>query len=74
MKCFLDFLIEQGFNVEDIAAKPRILCASQKTVEQRLDQLRKLGLNEINLNVLCRSKKDFNKYVESIESVSDESK
>ncbi|XP_053600152.1 transcription termination factor, mitochondrial [Plodia interpunctella] len=68
VKHFLDFLIDKGFSVEDIAAKPRVLTSSRKTVERRLEQLRNLGLNEINLNVLCRSKKDFQKYVESIES------
>lgn len=64
----------EGFEVEDIAMKPRVLSASQKTVKQRLDKLRGLGLNDINLNVLCRSKKDFQKYCESIETISKESK
>lgn len=68
VKTFLDFLIEEGFDVQDIANKPRVLTASQKTVEQRLNRLRKLGLSEINLNVLCRSRKDFQKYFDSIES------
>lgn len=74
VKHFLDFLITEGFDVEDIANKPRVLSASQKTVKQRLDKLRELGLSQINLNVLCRSKKDFKKYCESIESMSKESK
>ncbi|XP_026737792.1 transcription termination factor, mitochondrial [Trichoplusia ni] len=73
VKHFLDFLLMEGFEVEDIAMKPRVLSASQKTVKQRLDKLRGLGLNEINLNVLCRSKKDFQKYCESIETISKES-
>ncbi|KAF9812042.1 hypothetical protein SFRURICE_021399 [Spodoptera frugiperda] len=60
------------FNVEEIATKPRVLSASQKTVKKRLDTLRNLGLKEINLNVLCRSKKDFKKYCESIESLSEQ--
>lgn len=72
VKHFLDFLITEGFDVEEIANKPRVLSASQKTVKQRLDRLRELGLNQINLNVLCRSKKDFKKYCESIESLSKE--
>ncbi|KAJ8726257.1 hypothetical protein PYW07_000955 [Mythimna separata] len=66
VKNFLDFLLTEGFDVEDIASKPRVLSASQKTVKQRLDKLRELGLSQINLNVLCRSKKDFKKYCESI--------
>ncbi|XP_072936436.1 transcription termination factor, mitochondrial [Epargyreus clarus] len=69
-KKFLDFLTDEGFDIEDIAKKPRVLCASQKTVMMRLEKLRKLGLKDINLNVLCRSRKDFKKYCESIESVS----
>lgn len=69
VKQFLDFLIKEGFEVQDIANKPRVLTASQKTVEQRLNKLRKIGLSEINLNVLCRSRKDFKKYCDSIGSV-----
>ncbi|CAD0196252.1 unnamed protein product [Chrysodeixis includens] len=72
VKHFLDFLLTEGFEVDDIAMKPRVLSASQKTVKQRLDKLRALGLNDINLNVLCRSKKDFQKYCESIETISKE--
>ncbi|XP_022820662.1 transcription termination factor, mitochondrial isoform X1 [Spodoptera litura] len=72
VKHFLDFLESEGFDVEEIANKPRVLSASQKTVKKRLDTLRNLGLKEINLNVLCRSKKDFKKYCESIESLTDQ--
>ncbi|CAH0726611.1 unnamed protein product, partial [Brenthis ino] len=71
-KNFLDFLISEGFEVEDIANKLRIFSASQNTVKQRLEKLRKLGISKINLNVLCRSRKDFQKYCESIESISKE--
>ncbi|KAM3959033.1 mitochondrial transcription termination factor [Aphomia sociella] len=68
VKHFLDFLEKEGFQLEDIATKPRILSASPKTVAKRLMQLRCLGINQINLNVLCRSKKDFKKYYDSIAS------
>lgn len=64
----MDFLINEGFQVEDIANKLRVLSASQKTVEERIEKLRKLGLNPINLNVLCKSKKGFKKYYDSIQS------
>ncbi|XP_028177468.1 transcription termination factor, mitochondrial [Ostrinia furnacalis] len=69
VKHFLDFLISEGFTVEDVASKPRILAASQKTIKKRIDTLRELGVQEININLLCRSKKHFNKFCESIESV-----
>lgn len=59
MKHFLDFLIDEGFDIVQIANKPRILASSQKTVKKRLEQLRQLGVTDINLNLLCRSKKDF---------------
>ncbi|KAL0894663.1 hypothetical protein ABMA27_013215 [Loxostege sticticalis] len=72
VKHFLDFLISEGFTVEDVANKPRILAASQKTIKQRIDKLRQLGVEDINLNILCRSKKHFNKFCESIESISKE--
>ncbi|XP_034834823.1 transcription termination factor, mitochondrial isoform X2 [Maniola hyperantus] len=72
VKKFLDFLLEQGFSLEEITTKARILTASQNTVKQRLEKLRALGLREINLNVLCRSRKDFQKYCESIESITKE--
>ncbi|CAH2104792.1 unnamed protein product [Euphydryas editha] len=71
-KNFLDFLIKEGFTVEEIVDKPRIFAASQKTVKLRLEKLRNLGLCEINLNILCRSRKDFQKYYESMESISKE--
>ncbi|CAB3231176.1 unnamed protein product [Arctia plantaginis] len=69
VKKFLDFLINEGFPVEDIANKPRVLSASQKTVEERIEKLRKLGISQINLNVLCRSKKGFKRYCDSIQSI-----
>lgn len=71
-KKFIDFLISEGFEVEEIINKSRIFSASQNTVKQRLERLRKLGLKSINLNVLCRSRKDFQKYCESIETISKE--
>ncbi|XP_063376117.1 transcription termination factor, mitochondrial isoform X1 [Cydia fagiglandana] len=74
VKHFLDFLISEGFQPEDIANKPRVLAASPDTVKQRLEKLRKLGLTEINLNVLCKSRKDFKKYYESIEALHMENK
>lgn len=72
VKSFLDFLLEQGFSLEEIITKVRILAASQNTVKQRLEKLRSLGLRQINLNVLCRSRKDFQKYCESIEAINKE--
>ncbi|XP_023954721.2 transcription termination factor, mitochondrial [Bicyclus anynana] len=69
VKNFLDFLLEQGFSLEDITNKARILASSQNTVKQRLEKLRALGLCKINLNVLCRSRKGFQKYCESIENI-----
>ncbi|XP_026757458.2 transcription termination factor, mitochondrial [Galleria mellonella] len=69
VKHFLDFLEKEGFELEDIASKPRILSASPKTVEKRLTQLRELGMKQINLNILCRSKKDYKKYFESMASI-----
>ncbi|XP_063617762.1 transcription termination factor, mitochondrial [Cydia splendana] len=74
VKHFLDFLISEGFQPEDIANKPRVLAASPDTVKLRLEKLRKLGLTEINLNVLCKSRKDFKKYYESIEALHMENK
>ncbi|CAG9099695.1 unnamed protein product [Plutella xylostella] len=68
LKSFLDFLIEEGFPVHEIADKPRVLTASQTTVKQRLEKLRKMGLQYINLNILCRSRKDFKKYCDIFES------
>ncbi|XP_022128069.2 transcription termination factor, mitochondrial isoform X2 [Pieris rapae] len=74
VKKFLDFLFEEGFTIEDILCKPRVLCASQKTVKERLEILRGLGLKDINLNVLCRSRKDFRKYYESLLTVTKDEK
>lgn len=74
VKSFLDFLLDEGFNTDDIVKKPRVLCASQETVKQRIEKLRQLGITYINLNVLCRSKKGFKKYCDSITSIIKESK
>ncbi|CAG4968193.1 unnamed protein product [Colias eurytheme] len=72
VKNFFDFLFSEGFTTEDIISKPRVLAASQKTVQERLEKLRSLGLKEINLNILCRSRKGFKKYYESLQSASRE--
>ncbi|CAH2066508.1 unnamed protein product, partial [Iphiclides podalirius] len=40
LKSFLDFLISEGFALEDISKKPRVLNASQKTIKQRLERLK----------------------------------
>lgn len=69
IKKFLDFLMNEGFSEEDIASKPRVLASSQKTIKYRLDQLRSLGFNDVNLNSLCRSKKNFQKYYRSLEVI-----
>lgn len=66
VKHFIDFLSKEGFIIEQIAAKPRILASSQKTVKKRLERLRQLGVNDINLNLLCRSKKDFERVCETL--------
>lgn len=68
MKKFLDFLINEGYTLDDIAKRPRVLTTSQKTVKHRLDKVRSLGLHNVNLNLLCKSRKNFQKYVESLES------
>ncbi|CAH2988619.1 unnamed protein product [Chilo suppressalis] len=67
VKHFLDYLISEGITPEDIAKKPRILAASQKTVKKRVDKLRQLGFQAINLNILCRSKKHFKKFCDAFE-------
>ncbi|XP_068620889.1 transcription termination factor, mitochondrial isoform X2 [Battus philenor] len=72
LKPFLDFLINEGFTTEDIAKRPRVLTASQETIKLRLEKLRNLGLKEINLNILSRSRKNFQKYFESLESVTNQ--
>ncbi|XP_038220717.1 transcription termination factor, mitochondrial [Zerene cesonia] len=72
VKNFFDFLFSEGFTTEDIISKPRVLAASQKTVQERLEKLKSLGLEEINLNILCRSRKGFKKYYESLQSASRE--
>ncbi|XP_041980546.1 transcription termination factor, mitochondrial isoform X2 [Aricia agestis] len=66
VKKFMDFLTQEGFAVEEIANKPRILAASQDTIAQRIRKLRSLGVDKINLSVLYRSKKDFKKICDSM--------
>lgn len=69
VKSFLDFLFSEGFTKEDIINKARVLASSQTTIEQRLNKLRSLGTTCINLNILCRSRKSFQKYCDTLKTI-----
>jgi lipoate synthase len=47
----------------DVIIVPRVLAHSVETMKKRLNQLRSIGVYPKNLNVLCLSKREFQKYL-----------
>ncbi|KAG8257311.1 hypothetical protein J6590_053118 [Homalodisca vitripennis] len=58
-KDMIDFLKAQGFDSKMIYQVPRVLCHKQATLMARMVELKKVSPNLINLQNLCRNKKDY---------------
>lgn len=58
------FLTETDFDKHHIAMVPRILCHSLKTTKKRLNELKSLGCIPTSLVVVCRSKKEYQVFLD----------
>lgn len=63
VKEMLDYLYEQGYTPAHVIRVPRILVHSLETTKSRLKHLKQYGFVPPSLTFLCKSKKDFDKYV-----------
>lgn len=63
MKVIMDYLFQQGYTPGHICRVPRILIHSLETTKSRLIQLKHLGYVPPSLAILCKSKRDYDKYI-----------
>ncbi|XP_043223020.1 transcription termination factor, mitochondrial-like isoform X1 [Amphibalanus amphitrite] len=63
MKEVLDVLLAYGISGEQVADQPRILCYSARRIRERCERLRAAGLRPASLLVLCKTPKDFDRYM-----------
>lgn len=63
MKEMMDYLFMLGFSPSHILRVPRILIHSLETTKSRLEQLKQLGYVPPSLAILCKSKRDYDKYI-----------
>lgn len=67
IKEMLDYLLnEAGYTRSDVALVPRILCHGLKTTKQRLEQLQKYDYRPLTLSIVCRSKREYNKFLQNL--------
>ncbi|ALC39943.1 mTTF [Drosophila busckii] len=65
IKEVLDYLLnETNFTRFEIAQVPRILCHSLKTTKQRMEELDSLGCRPSSVVILCRSRREWAKFLE----------
>ncbi|XP_014087577.2 transcription termination factor, mitochondrial [Bactrocera oleae] len=66
IKEVLDYLLnEAGFTRHEIANVPRILCHGLETTKQRIEELKSYGCRPTSLVIVCRSKREYEKFVKS---------
>ncbi|XP_059618352.1 transcription termination factor, mitochondrial [Phlebotomus argentipes] len=64
VKEILDFLLlEAGYKPHDIAQVPRVLCHSLDTTKARLAELKEMGCVPSTLVIICKSQREFEKFV-----------
>ena len=63
MKAVLDVLLAYGVSGEQVAQQPRILCYSARRIRERCERLRAAGLRPASLLVLCKTPRDFDRYM-----------
>lgn len=63
MKETMDYLFEQGYTPGHICRVPRILVHSLETTKSRMNQLKRFGFFPPSLAILCKSKRDYDKYL-----------
>lgn len=67
----LDYLLDEAdFKRYEIANVIRILTHSKETTKKRIDELKSIGCRPSTLTIVCRSQKEYSKFVkEWIEKV-----
>ena len=64
IKEVLDYLLnEANFTRYEIAQVPRVLCHSLETTKQRLEELKQYGCRPSSLVIVCRSKREYEKFL-----------
>lgn len=64
VKQVLDYLLDEtDFKPYEIANVIRILTHSKETTKMRLDELKSIGCRPSTLTIICRSKREYNKFV-----------
>ncbi|KAI8121145.1 hypothetical protein FF38_02565 [Lucilia cuprina] len=64
IKEVLDYLLDEAkFTRYEIAQVPRILCHSLETTKQRMEELKKFGCRPSSLVIVCRSKREYDKFL-----------
>lgn len=58
-------LDEAGFSEHHIAQVPRILCHGLDTTKKRLEELKSIDCIPTSLVIVCRSQKEYQKFVDS---------
>ncbi|KAM7354266.1 mitochondrial transcription termination factor [Cochliomyia hominivorax] len=65
IKEVLDYLLDEAkFTRYEIAQVPRILCHSLETTKQRMEELKKYGCRPSSLVIVCRSKREYEKFLQ----------
>ncbi|KAH8376932.1 hypothetical protein KR093_002286 [Drosophila rubida] len=65
IKEVLDYLLNEAkFTRFEIAQVPRILCHSLKTTKERIDELASHGCRPSTLVILCRSRREYDKFLQ----------
>lgn len=65
IKEVLDYLLEEEkFTRYEVAQTPRILCHSLETTKERINELKKYGCRPSSLVIVCRSKREYEKFLE----------
>ncbi|XP_013114701.2 transcription termination factor, mitochondrial [Stomoxys calcitrans] len=66
IKEVLDYLLDEAkFSRYEVAQVPRILCHSLETTKQRMQELKEHGCRPSTLVIICRSKREYNKFLNS---------
>ncbi|KAH8410256.1 hypothetical protein KR009_010083 [Drosophila setifemur] len=64
IKEVLDYLLDEAqFTRHEIAQVPRVLCHSLKTTKERFDELKSHGCRPSSLVILCRSRREYDKFL-----------
>ncbi|KAH8298236.1 hypothetical protein KR018_011440 [Drosophila ironensis] len=66
IKEVLDYLMDEAkFSRFEIAQVPRILCHSLKTTRERLEELQSHGCRPTSLVIVCRSRREYDKFLQN---------